>query len=254
MRSTMMDVPLTIGALMRYGVTAFGDHEVVTATADGTRRQTYRQTGTNAARLAGALRGLGIDGDQRVATLMWNNAEHLEAYLAVPSMGAVLHTLNLRLDPEQIGYIATHAGDEIVIVDGTLVPLLAQVLPHAPGIRHVIVTTPEGGTDEYPPAELTGQSAQVHSYTDLLAAAARFVQLARPGRAERRGDVLHERHDRATRRAWSTVTGPCTCTRWPWPWATCSRCPNRTGCCRSCRCSTPMPGACRTPPSWPART
>jgi fatty-acyl-CoA synthase len=170
-RSTMMDGPLTIGGLMRYGVSAFGDREVVTATADGTRRQSYRQTGVNAARLAGALRALGIDADQRVATLMWNNAEHLEAYLAIPSMGAVLHTLNLRLDPEQIGYIAADAGDEIVIVDGNLVPLIAQVLPHAPGIRHVIVTTPEGATDKYPPAELDGQSAQVHSYTDLLAAA-----------------------------------------------------------------------------------
>jgi fatty-acyl-CoA synthase len=102
---------------------------------------------------------------------MWNNAEHLEAYLAIPAMGAVLHTLNLRLDPAQIGYIATHAGDEIVIVDGTLVPLLAQVLTHAPGIRHVIVTRPEGATEKYPPAELAGQSAQVHSYSDLLAAA-----------------------------------------------------------------------------------
>ncbi len=171
MRSTMMDVPLTIGALMRYGVSAFGDREVVTATADGPRRQSYGQTGANAARLAGALRGLGIDADQRVATLMWNNAEHLEAYLAIPAMGAVLHTLNLRLDPAQIGYIATHAGDEIVLVDGTLVPLLAQVLPHAPGIRHVIVTRPEGATEKYPPAELAGQSAQVHSYPDLLAAA-----------------------------------------------------------------------------------
>src|SRR6266699_2337997 len=92
----------------------------------------------------GRPRGRGcVDGDQRVATLMWNNAEHLEAYLAVPSMGAVLHTLNLRLEPEIIGYIASHAGDDIVIVDSSLVPLLAQVLPHAAAIRHVIVTGSE---------------------------------------------------------------------------------------------------------------
>ncbi len=71
-----------------------------------------------AAKLANALRSLGVDADQRVATLMWNNAEHLEAYLAIPSMGAVLHTLNLRLEPQTIGYIATHAGDDVVIVDG----------------------------------------------------------------------------------------------------------------------------------------
>src|SRR5580704_9451473 len=134
----MMDVPLTVTALMRYGTTVYGDSEVVTYTGDGVTRQSYAQTGARAAQLAGALRQLGVTGDQRVATLLWNNAEHLESYLAVPSMGAVLHTLNLRLDPTVIGYIAEHAGDEVVIVDSTLVPLLAQVLPHAPGIRHVI--------------------------------------------------------------------------------------------------------------------
>ena len=71
---------------------------------------------------------------------MWNNAEHLEAYLAIPSMGAVMHTLNIRLSPEQVGYIATHAGDYVVIVDDSLVPLFAPVLEHAPDVRHVIVT------------------------------------------------------------------------------------------------------------------
>jgi fatty-acyl-CoA synthase len=86
----MMDVPLTVTSLMRYGTSAYGDREVVTATSSGTRRQTYAATGARAAQLANALRSLGVDGDQRVATLMWNNAEHLEAYLAIPSMGAVL--------------------------------------------------------------------------------------------------------------------------------------------------------------------
>ena len=101
MRATMMDTPLTITALMRYGTTAYGDREVITAAPGGMRRRRpTREIGRRAARLAGALRGLGVTGDQRVATLMWNNAEHLEAYLAIPSMGAVLHTLNLRLDPD----------------------------------------------------------------------------------------------------------------------------------------------------------
>lgn len=168
MRSTMMDVPLTVTALMRYGTQAYADREVVTATEDGTRRQTYGETGVRAAQLAGALRALGVDGDQRVATLLWNNAEHLEAYLAVPAMGAVLHTLNLRLDPEVIGYIATHAGDEVVIVDPTLVPLLARVLPHAPTIRHVLVTG--SGDRTHTQAELELDSGRaVHSYEHLLA-------------------------------------------------------------------------------------
>src|SRR5437588_6235127 len=96
-RSTRMDVPLTITSIMRYGMAVFGDREVVTWTGDGTRRRTYADAGRRAARLASALRGLGVDGDQRVGTFMWNNAEHLEAYLAIPSMGAVLHTLDIRL-------------------------------------------------------------------------------------------------------------------------------------------------------------
>ena len=79
MRSTMMDVPLTVTRIMQYGSTVYGDREVVTYAADGLRRQTYAETGARAAKLANALRSLGVDGDQRVATLMWNNAEHLEA-------------------------------------------------------------------------------------------------------------------------------------------------------------------------------
>src|SRR5450432_4568088 len=166
----MMDVQLTVTALMRFGTSAYADREVVTCTGDGTRRQTYAQTGLRSARLANALRSLGVDADQRVATLMWNNAEHLEAYLAIPSMGAVLHTLNLRLDPQVIGYIATHAGDDVVIADATLVPLLAQVLPHAPAIRHVLVTGPESITEDPALDGLAGPGRQVHSYEGLLAA------------------------------------------------------------------------------------
>ena len=172
MRSTMMDVPLTVTRIMQYGSTVYGNREVVTFGPDGTRRQTYAETGARAARLANALRSLGADGDQRIATLMWNNAEHLEAYLAIPSMGAVLHTLNLRLDPETIGYIATHAGDDMVIVDPSLVPLLAQVLPHATAIRHVLVTGKPGAAEADPAAleALAGPGREVHDYEELLAA------------------------------------------------------------------------------------
>ncbi len=170
MRSTMMDVPLTVTRIMQYGSTVYGNREVVTFGPDGTRRQTYAETGARAARLANALRSLGVDGDQRVATLMWNNAEHLEAYLAIPSMGAVLHTLNLRLEPEVIGYIATHAGDDVVIVDPSLVSLLAQVLPHAATIRHVLVTSRAGAADAEALESLAGPGREVHSYEELLAA------------------------------------------------------------------------------------
>jgi len=168
-RSTMMDVPLTITSIMRYGTSVFGNREVVTWTGDGTRRRTYAEAGRRAAQLANALRRLGVDADQRVGTFMWNNAEHLEAYLAVPSMGAVLHTLNIRLATAEVAYIATHAEDHTVIVDASLVPRFAEILPQAPTIRNVIVSgaplaeTPGTG-------ELTG--ANVYDYEELIAAEA----------------------------------------------------------------------------------
>ncbi|MFD0683786.1 long-chain fatty acid--CoA ligase [Actinomadura fibrosa] len=161
----MQDFPLTITSIMRYGTSVFGATEVATWTGDGTRRRTYAEVGERAARLAGALRGLGVDGDQRVATFMWNNAEHLEAYLAVPSMGAVLHTLNLRLFPDQLVYIANHAEDRVVLVDGSLIPLLAPVLPQLKTVQHVIVV---GAGDTAP---LADAGKDLHSYEDLLAAA-----------------------------------------------------------------------------------
>jgi fatty-acyl-CoA synthase len=168
--STMMDFQLTVSAIMRYGTTVFGDKEVVTCAGDKpAARRTYAGVGERTARLANALRSLGVDGDQRVGTFMWNNAEHLEAYLAIPSMGAVLHTLNIRLSADQVGYIATHAADHAVIVDASLVPLFAQVLPHAATIKHVIVSGP---ADDAALATLAGPGHQVHSYEGLLAAAA----------------------------------------------------------------------------------
>ena len=162
-----MDVPLTITSIMRYGTSIFGDREVVTWTGEGTRRRTYAETGRRAAQLANALRRLGVDADQRVGTFMWNNAEHLEAYLAIPSMGAVLHTLNIRLAPAEVGYIATHAEDYAVIVDASLVPRFAEILPQAQTVKHVIVSG--GPLAEIPGADrLTGVS--LHDYEELLAA------------------------------------------------------------------------------------
>ena len=166
MESTMMDIPLTVTSIMRYGTTAFAGKEVVTCAGDAPpRRRTYAALGERTARLANALRSLGVDGDQRVGTFMWNNAEHLEAYYAIPSMGAVLHTLNIRLSPDQVGYIATHAGDHAVIVDASLVPLFAKVLPLADTVKHVIVSGPADAAAVRSLAE-SGQA--VHLYEELL--------------------------------------------------------------------------------------
>ncbi len=172
MLSTMMDVPLTVTGLMRYGTTIYGDSEVVTFTGDGVHRQSYARTGARVAQLANALRSLGVDDDQRVGTLLWNNTEHLEAYLAIPSMGAVLHTLNLRLDPAQIGWIANHARDYVIVTEPTLVPLLSQVLPHLETVRHIVLTGPPTGEAAAAGDALVGGGHEVHFYEELLAEAA----------------------------------------------------------------------------------
>ncbi len=162
MRSTMMQTPLQISRVLDHGSTVHGNSEVTTWTADGPRRMSYAEVGRRAAQLAHALRGLGIDDDQRVATFAWNNAEHLIAYFAVPSMGAVLHTLNIRLFPDQVAYIANHAEDKVVIVDNTLVPLLAKVLPSMSTVDHVIVVGPA----DTAPLEAAGKA--VHDWATLL--------------------------------------------------------------------------------------
>ncbi|WP_301120652.1 long-chain fatty acid--CoA ligase [Mycolicibacterium fortuitum] len=140
MNSTMQNWPLTITAILRHACGVNGDRTVTTACGEGRYRTiSYRELGAQAAQLAHALRGLGVDGDQRVGTFMWNNTEHLAAYLAVPAMGAVLHTLNIRLSAEQIAYIANEAADSVVIADGSVVPLLATVLPLLETVHTVVV-------------------------------------------------------------------------------------------------------------------
>ncbi|MFD1812552.1 long-chain fatty acid--CoA ligase [Rhodococcus gannanensis] len=163
MLSTMQDAPLSIAQLLRHGSTVHGGAEVVTWTDAGPQRRSYAEVGRRCAALAHALRGLGVAGDERVATFMWNNAEHLEAYLAVPSMGAVLHTLNIRLFPEQLVHVANHAEDHVIIVDPTLIPLLAPQLPQLTTVKHVIVTGDSTAGLEAP------EGVQVHTYEALIA-------------------------------------------------------------------------------------
>ncbi|MEP6761815.1 MAG: long-chain fatty acid--CoA ligase [Sporichthyaceae bacterium] len=162
MRSTMQEVPLSIATIVRYGTTVHGTSEVITSTGDGVRRASFADVGRRAAQLANALRGLGVTGDQRVATFMWNNQEHLEAYLAVPAMGAVLHTLNVRLFPDQLAYIMDHADDVVVLADGSVLPMLAKVLPKTASVRHVVVNGPADLS------VLDGFEVEVHAWDELI--------------------------------------------------------------------------------------
>jgi fatty-acyl-CoA synthase len=159
MLSTMQDVPLAVRRLLEHGTTVHGGTSILTAVPGGYRHSTYAQVGVNAARLAHALRELGVGPGDRVGTFMWNNQEHVEAYFAVPAMGAVVHPLNIRLAVEQIGYIANHAEDKAVIVDASLLPVFAKVLPALKTVEHIIVNG-DGTLDTTIP---------VHDYQRLLA-------------------------------------------------------------------------------------
>ncbi|MFL6100545.1 MAG: long-chain fatty acid--CoA ligase [Actinomycetales bacterium] len=165
MESTMMSGPLLISRLLEYGSGVHGRSEVVTWTGETGRRSTYADVGQDCRRLANALRGLGITGDQRVGTFMWNNEEHLEAYMGVQSMGAVLHAINIRLFPDQMVYVVNHAEDEVVIVDNTLAAPFAKLLAHLPKVHDVIVNGPV--PDEVG-AALRDGGRTVHDYRELL--------------------------------------------------------------------------------------
>ncbi|MEU7581863.1 long-chain fatty acid--CoA ligase [Streptomyces sp. NPDC041068] len=165
MLSTMQDVPLTVTRILRHGMTVHGTSQVVTWTGEGApQRRSYRELGERTAQLAHALReDLGVTDDERVATFMWNNAEHVEAYFAVPCMGAILHTLNLRLPADQLTWIVNHAADRVIIVNGSLLGLLAPLLPQLTSVEHLVVSGPGDRS------LLEGASAQVHEYEELLA-------------------------------------------------------------------------------------
>ena len=158
MRSTMQRRHLTTGVIFAHGRTVYARSRVTTFTGDGYRDATFAQVAARAERLASALHRLGVRPGDRVATLCWNHQEHLEAYFAVPGMGAVLHTLNLRLFPEQIAWIVKHAEDRVLVVDASLAPIIAPVFPELSTVEHVIVVG-DGGL---------GLGAAV-PYEDLLA-------------------------------------------------------------------------------------
>ncbi len=172
MRGLMMDFQLTLPAILRRAETYFPQQEIVTRLPDRSfHRYTYADAADRSKRLAVALQGLGLERGDRVATLGWNHHQHLEAYFGVPCAGLVLHTLNLRLHPNDLAYIANHAGDRAVIVDRALLPVLDQFRERT-RIEHVLVVEDSyeellatADPDAYRDPELDEDEASAMCYT-----------------------------------------------------------------------------------------
>src|SRR6266545_3997126 len=160
----MMDYPLTIRNIYERARLLFGDRQLATRRADGTvARTTYADWAERVARLATALRELGVEQGDRVATFCWNHDRHMESYFAAALMGASYHTLNIRLSPDQLAYIVNHAHDKVVVVDADLAPAIAKVLPQTPSVEHVLVIGADAPAVDH---------RSVHDYEALVSQAA----------------------------------------------------------------------------------
>ncbi len=135
----MQRTPLLMSRIIERGATVSPHSEIVTATAAGTRRQTYRETQTRAHQLAGALRHAGMRAGDRIGTFMWNSSQHVEAYYATAGMGVVLHTLNTRLSANDLEYIVNHAADRLILVDQDLVPTMEALQPKLPSVEQFVI-------------------------------------------------------------------------------------------------------------------
>ncbi|MFZ5642971.1 MAG: long-chain fatty acid--CoA ligase [Bacillota bacterium] len=160
----MMNYPLTTGSILERSKMLYSKKEIVCRDYSGTFRYNYDQFYQRVCKLASVLENLGIKRGERAATLAWNTHRHLELYFAIPTMGSVLHTLNLRLFPEQLIYIINHAEDKVIFVDQDLLPLLEAIKGHLKTVKHFVIMS---DSEEMPQTSLS----PVYSYEKLLAEA-----------------------------------------------------------------------------------
>ena len=163
----MMDQPLLISSILRFAARHYGGSEIVSRRVEGdVHRYTVRDCAARARRLANVLAGQGIAMGERVGTLAWNGYRHLELYYAVSGAGAVLHTINPRLHPDQIAYIVDHAQDQLLFFDLTFLPLVESIAPRCPSVKAFVLMCDRA----HMPA--AGKIANLLCYEDLLDAAA----------------------------------------------------------------------------------
>jgi acyl-CoA synthetase (AMP-forming)/AMP-acid ligase II len=142
MLGLMQDRPLLISQLIDFAATCHGDTEIVSRSVEGPiHRYTYRDAWKRAKQMAEALVALGVRPGDRIGTLAWNGYRHFELYYAISGMGAVCHTINPRLFPEQIAYIVNHAEDQVLFVDINILPLVEKLRPLMKSVRHIVAMT-----------------------------------------------------------------------------------------------------------------
>ena len=154
MQGRMQDWPLTVDRILDHAASWHGDREIVSRSVEGPIvRTTYGEVHKRAKRVSNVLKALGVVQGDRVATLAWNTARHLETWYGIMGIGAVCHTLNPRLFAEQLVYIINHAEDKVLFTDMTFLPILNQIRSQIPTVKHIIVFAgPDRMTDEVPGA------------------------------------------------------------------------------------------------------
>lgn len=166
MLSTMQDVPLSLTRILKYGSSVHGDTLVTTWDGGEQEQVTFSDIGARAAAFAHALHdSLGITGDQRVGSLLYNCAEHMETMFAVACMGAVFNPLNKQLMNDQISFIVNHAEDEVIVADPRLAEQLGEILRDCPGVRAVVFI---GDNDISEPSSHIPEGVKTYSYESLL--------------------------------------------------------------------------------------
>ncbi|MEM8563328.1 MAG: long-chain fatty acid--CoA ligase [Pseudomonadota bacterium] len=163
MHSTMMHTPMTVQVIMQYGARVFPNSTIGIFDGEVVQHSTYAEVATDASRLANALKSLGVASGDRVGTFSWNNRAHMKAYLAIPSMGAIMHTVNIRLATEEIAYVINHAEDKVIILDASLRDIFAPVVPLLKTVEHVVVF---GDADELPGIDTSDYATEVAGQTD----------------------------------------------------------------------------------------
>jgi fatty-acyl-CoA synthase len=164
----MQDFPLTLDHARRRMRDCHPSAQVVTLTPEGKVRASFGEVNERVDRLARVLGRLGIGDGDRVGTFAWNNQRHFELYMAIPCVGAVLHTLNIRLFAEQLTYIVNHAEDQVIFVDDSLVPLLEPLAPSFEGVRHFVVMGDSAGPGDGVAKPIETSLPNVLRYEELL--------------------------------------------------------------------------------------